>query len=124
MRDGFVLKRVIEMENAGFDGSPLGMAFQRSRSLFSKNESQPSDSMILRIQDRFYWRLEKLDREIEIDNTEDFYSCANLTISLAETCNVITKFQNSISIRKQNVYTRSLYTVCIYNEIGNFFLSL
>lgn len=122
MRDGFVLKRVIEMENAGFDGSPLGMAFQRSRSLFSKNESQPSDSMILRIQDRFYWRLEKLDREIEIDNTEDFYSRANLTISLAETCNVITKFQNSISIRKQNVYTRSLYTVCIY--IGNFFLSL
>lgn len=122
MRDGFVLKRVIEMENAGFDGSPLGMAFQRSRSLFSKNESQPSDSMILRIQDRFYWRLEKLDREIEIDNTEDFYSCANLTISLAETCNVITKFQNSMSIRKQNVYTRSLYTVCIY--IGNFFLSL
>lgn len=122
MRDGFVLKRVIEMENAGFDGSPLGMAFQRSRSLFSKNESQPSDSMILRIQDRFYWRLEKLDREIEIDNTEDFYSRANLTISLAETCNVITKFQNSMSIRKQNVYTRSLYTVCIY--IGNFFLSL
>lgn len=122
MRDGFVLKRVIEMENAGFDGSPLGMAFQRSRSLFSKNESQPSDSMNLRIQDRFYWRLEKLDREIEIDNTEDFYSRANLTISLAETCNVITKFQNSISIRKQNVYTRSLYTVCIY--IGNFFLSL
>lgn len=122
MRDGFVLKRVIEMENAGFDGSPLGMAFQRSRSLFSKNESQPSDSMILRIQDRFYWRLEKLDREIEIDNTEDFYSRANLTISLAETCNVITKFQNSISIRKQNVYTQSLYTVCIY--IGNFFLSL
>lgn len=122
MRDGFVLKRVIEMENVGFDGSPLGMAFQRSRSLFSKNESQPSDSMNLRIQDRFYWRLEKLDREIEIDNTEDFYSRANLTISLAETCNVITKFQNSISIRKQNVYTRSLYTVCIY--IGNFFLSL
>lgn len=122
MRDGFVLKRVIEMENAGFDGSPLGMAFQRSRSLFSKNESQPSDSMNLRIQDRFYWRLEKLDREIEIDNTEDFYSRANLTISLAETCNVIRKFQNSISIRKQNVYTRSLYTVCIY--IGNFFLSL
>lgn len=122
MRDGFVLKRVIEMENAGFDGSPLGMAFQRSRSLFSKNESQPSDSMILRIQDRFYWRLEKLDREIEIDNTEDFYSRANLTISLAETCNVITKFQNSMSIRKQNVYTRTLYTVCIY--IGNFFLSL
>lgn len=122
MRDGFVLKRVIEMENAGFDGSPLGMAFQRFRSLFSKNESQPSDSMNLRIQDRFYWRLEKLDREIEIDNTEDFYSRANLTISLAETCNVITKFQNSISIRKQNVYTRSLYTVCIY--IGNFFLSL
>lgn len=122
MRDGFVLKRVIEMENAGFDGSPLGMAFQRSRSLFSKNESQPSDSMNLRIQDRFYWRLEKLDREIEIDNTEDFYSRANLTISLAETCNVITKFQNSISIRKQNVYTQSLYTVCIY--IGNFFLSL
>lgn len=122
MRDGFVLKRVIEMENAGFDGSPLGMAFQRSRSLFSKNESQPSDSMNLRIQDRFYWRLEKLDREIEIDNTEDFYSRANLTISLAETCNVITKFQNSISIRKQNVYMRSLYTVCIY--IGNFFLSL
>lgn len=122
MRDGFVLKRVIEMENAGFDGSPLGMAFQRSKSLFSKNESQPSDSMILRIQDRFYWRLEKLDREIEIDNTEDFYSRANLTISLAETCNVITKFQNSMSIRKQNVYTRSLYTVCIY--IGNFFLSL
>lgn len=122
MRDGFVLKRVIEMENAEFDGSPLGMAFQRSRSLFSKNESQPSDSMNLRIQDRFYWRLEKLDREIEIDNTEDFYSRANLTISLAETCNVITKFQNSISIRKQNVYTRSLYTVCIY--IGNFFLSL
>lgn len=122
MRDGFVLKRVIEMENAGFDGSPLGMAFQRSRSLFSKNESQPSDSMILRIQDRFYWRLEKLDREIEIDNTEDFYSRANLTISLAKTCNVITKFQNSMSIRKQNVYTRSLYTVCIY--IGNFFLSL
>lgn len=122
MRDGFVLKRVIEMENTGFDGSPLGMAFQRSRSLFSKNESQPSDSMILRIQDRFYWRLEKLDREIEIDNTEDFYSRANLTISLAETCNVITKFQNSMSIRKQNVYTRSLYTVCIY--IGNFFLSL
>lgn len=122
MRDGFVLKRVIEMKNAGFDGSPLGMAFQRSRSLFSKNESQPSDSMNLRIQDRFYWRLEKLDREIEIDNTEDFYSRANLTISLAETCNVITKFQNSISIRKQNVYTRSLYTVCIY--IGNFFLSL
>lgn len=122
MRDGFVLKRVIEMENAGFDGSSLGMAFQRSRSLFSKNESQPSDSMNLRIQDRFYWRLEKLDREIEIDNTEDFYSRANLTISLAETCNVITKFQNSMSIRKQNVYTRSLYTVCIY--IGNFFLSL
>lgn len=122
MRDGFVLKRVIEMENAGFDGSPLGMAFQRSRSLFSKNESQPSDSMNLRIKDRFYWRLEKLDREIEIDNTEDFYSRANLTISLAETCNVITKFQNSMSIRKQNVYTRSLYTVCIY--IGNFFLSL
>lgn len=122
MRDGFVLKRVIEMENAGFDGSPLGMAFQRSRSLFSKNESQPSDSMNLRIQDRFYWRLEKLDREIEIDNTEDFYSRANLTISLAETCNVITKFQNSMSIRKQNVYTRSLYIVCIY--IGNFFLSL
>lgn len=122
MRDGFVLKRVIEMENAGFDGSPLGMAFQRSRSLFSKNESQPSDSMNLRIQDRFYWRLEKLDKEIEIDNTEDFYSRANLTISLAETCNVITKFQNSMSIRKQNVYTRSLYTVCIY--IGNFFLSL
>lgn len=122
MRDGFVLKRVIEMENAGFDGSPLGMAFQRSRSLFSKNESQPSDSMNLRIQDRFYWRLEKLDREIEIDNTENFYSRANLTISLAETCNVITKFQNSMSIRKQNVYTRSLYTVCIY--IGNFFLSL
>lgn len=122
MRDGFVLKRVIEMENAGFDGSPLGMAFQRSRSLFSKNESQPSDSMNLRIQDRFYWRLEKLDREIEIDNTEDFYSRANLTISLAETCNVITKFQNSMSIRKQNVYTRNLYTVCIY--IGNFFLSL
>lgn len=122
MRDGFVLKRVIEVENAGFDGSPLEMAFQRSRSLFSKNESQPSDSMNLRIQDRFYWRLEKLDREIEIDNTEDFYSRANLTISLAETCNVITKFQNSMSIRKQNVYTRSLYTVCIY--IGNFFLSL
>lgn len=56
--DGFVLKRVIEMENA--ESMPL-----RSGSLFSKNEFRPSDSVNLRIHDRFYslvLRLEKTSK--------------------------------------------------------------